>query len=361
MKELKTETKNLKEKEVRKMRKVFTVLISTLFISSLAFAGVVVDGGKQSVDVYDISKGTQTNDVKVTLDSEEVTANLSATDNAVLDQIELNTDPLLVVGGGAEATAQRVTIANDSTGVVSVDDGGSALTVDGTVTAELSATDNAVLDVIETNTDSLTVVGGGAEATALRVTIANDSTGVVTVDGTITADLSATDNAVLDQIELNTDPLLVVGGGTEATAQRVTIANDSTGVITVDGAVTVDMGSDNDVVVDQTLVTKTSSQDLSAAPLAYTTNFAADTEVLQVLVHAASAITQTIKVTFDSTTGATYDTVLDSTDVTAATDYYWTPDSKFVIASGDEILVSCTDTASPAITVYVTVIGKTIN
>ena len=77
-----------------------------------------------------------------------VTANLSATDNSVLDQIELNTDPLLVVGGGTEATAQRVTIASDSTGVLSVDDNGGTLTVDGTVTANLSATDNAVLDNI---------------------------------------------------------------------------------------------------------------------------------------------------------------------------------------------------------------------
>lgn len=43
--------------------------------------------------------------------------------------------PLDVVGGGTEAAALRVTLANDSTGVVSVDDNGSSLTVDGTVTA----------------------------------------------------------------------------------------------------------------------------------------------------------------------------------------------------------------------------------
>ena len=38
-----------------------------------------------------------------------------------------------VVGGGTEATALRVTLANDSTGVISVDDNGGSLTVDGTV------------------------------------------------------------------------------------------------------------------------------------------------------------------------------------------------------------------------------------
>ena len=39
----------------------------------------------------------------------------------------------IAAGGGVEAGALRVTIANDSTGVLSVDDGGGTLTVDGTV------------------------------------------------------------------------------------------------------------------------------------------------------------------------------------------------------------------------------------
>jgi hypothetical protein len=60
-------------------------------------------------------------------------------------------------GGGAESGALRVTLANDSTGVVSVDDGGGALTVDGTVTANLSATDNAVLDTIDAVLDTIKV------------------------------------------------------------------------------------------------------------------------------------------------------------------------------------------------------------
>lgn len=73
-----------------------------------------------------------------------------------LTDIETNTDFGATTGGGTETGALRVTIANDSTGVVSVDDNGGSLTVDGTVTANLSATDNAVLDVIETNTSGNT-------------------------------------------------------------------------------------------------------------------------------------------------------------------------------------------------------------
>lgn len=43
------------------------------------------------------------------------------------------------VGGGVEAAALRVTIASDSTGVLSIDDNGGSLTVDGTVTATIAA------------------------------------------------------------------------------------------------------------------------------------------------------------------------------------------------------------------------------
>lgn len=159
------------------------------------------------------------------------------------------------VNGGTEVAALRVTIANDSTGLLSVDDNGGSLTVDGTVTADAGTGPWPVTDnggSLTVDNPALAVTGGGAEATALRVTVANDSTGLVsvddgggslTVDGTVTANLSAADNAVLDQIELNTDSGTVVGGGVEAAALRVTIANDSTGLVSVDdngGSLTVD-------------------------------------------------------------------------------------------------------------------------
>ena len=76
------------------------------------------------------------NDVTVT---GTVTANLSTTDNDVLDTIETNTDFGAVVGGGVQATALRVTVASDSTGVLSVDDGGSSLSVDNPVLTNLGA------------------------------------------------------------------------------------------------------------------------------------------------------------------------------------------------------------------------------
>lgn len=49
------------------------------------------------------------------------------------NSITVDNAQLSVVGTGTEATAMRVTIATDSTGVLSVDDNGGILTVDGTV------------------------------------------------------------------------------------------------------------------------------------------------------------------------------------------------------------------------------------
>lgn len=138
---------------------------------------------------------------------------------------------LSVVGGGTEAAALRVTLANDSTGVVSIDDNGASLTVDGPVTdAQLRATP---IEVTMTGSPS-----GGLTDTELRAT-------PVPVSGTVAATLSEPisidDNG--SSITVDNAQLSVVGGGTEAAAMRVTIANDSTGVLSVDdngGSLTVD-------------------------------------------------------------------------------------------------------------------------
>lgn len=66
---------------------------------------------------------------------------------------------VIAAAGGVEAAALRVTIASDSTGVLSVDDNGGALTVDGTVTAA-----NAAGDVASDTADSGNPVKVGGKA-----------------------------------------------------------------------------------------------------------------------------------------------------------------------------------------------------
>ena len=156
-----------------------------------------------------------------------VTANLSATDNAVLDTIDavldtIKTDTASIISGQL-ADGHNVTVDNASIAVtaaslplpagaatsalqladghnvtidnaagaaaVNIQDGGNTITVDGTVTANLSTTDNTVLDTIDTALDAINAK---------------------LVTGTVIGDvnLGATDNAVLDAIVVDTSVLV---------------------------------------------------------------------------------------------------------------------------------------------------------
>ena len=115
------------------------------------------------------------------------------------------------IGAGIEATALRVTIATDSTGVLSVDDNGGILTVDGTITANLSATDNAVLDAIELDTTTIAGAVSGSEmqvdvltmpsvtviATNLDIRDLTSASDNVAVVGTIADDATTPGNPVM--------------------------------------------------------------------------------------------------------------------------------------------------------------------
>ena len=99
---------------------------------------------------------------------------------------------------GADGSATDVSDANP----MPVDDAGGSLTVDGTVTANLGATDNAVLDAIQA---AVEVVDDAISGTEMQVDVITMPT--TTVTGTVTANLGATDNAVLDGIEADTSVL----------------------------------------------------------------------------------------------------------------------------------------------------------
>lgn len=92
--------------------------------------------------------------------------------------------PLSTTGGGTEATALRVTVANDSTGVLSVDDNGGALTVDGTVTVTDGA--GALNVIVDSGAITATVTDG---AGALNVIV---DSGTVTTVTTLTGTTSLT-------------------------------------------------------------------------------------------------------------------------------------------------------------------------
>lgn len=88
--------------------------------------------------------------------------------------------PLSTTGGGSEATALRVTIANDSTGVVSIDDNGSSITIDGTVS--ISGTPTVILDSTSLSALESITVQNAAGASAVNI---QDGGNSITVDGAI--------------------------------------------------------------------------------------------------------------------------------------------------------------------------------
>ena len=125
---------------------------------------------------------------------------------------------------GTDGSATDVSDSNP----LPIDDAGGSLTVDGTVTANLSATDNAVLDQLELNTSYGDSVGGGTEAAALRVTIASNSTGVLSVDDngtTLSVDDGAgsltVDQGVHDSLNVNAN--IQVGDADVTTSNPVPV------------------------------------------------------------------------------------------------------------------------------------------
>ena len=149
---------------------------------------------------------------------------------------------LSVVGGGTEATAQRVTIASDSTGLLSVDDNGGALTVDNGGTFAVQATPVTQVDTFMlggVNVKEINAVtplmGNGVTGTgSQRVTIASDNTAfsvnaaatlaaetTKVIGVTRTADgsgnlLTSTTNALDVNIKtgtVTTHPVTIVSGG----------------------------------------------------------------------------------------------------------------------------------------------------
>ena len=105
------------------------------------------------------------------------------------------------LGGGAEAGALLVTIANDSTGVLSIDDNGGSITVDGTVAATQSGSWD--IGTVTTVTTVTTLTGITND-----VNIA-DGGNSITVDGAVT--VSATNLDIRDIV--HTQDSIAIGDG----------------------------------------------------------------------------------------------------------------------------------------------------
>lgn len=165
-----------------------------------------------------------------------------------VDESGTNRDYQLVqLVTGADNGAK--TLVNSTNGIPVTDASGS-LTVDnaGTFATQVDGTALTRLTDIETNTDSGAVVGNGAAATAQRVTLANDSTGVVAVTQSGTWDevgINDSGNSITVDAPVGTPAFVRLSDGSAAiTTLPVSIAsvpshavtNAGTFVTQVDGA-----------------------------------------------------------------------------------------------------------------------------
>lgn len=192
-----------------------------LYVKHVDSIPVTDSGGSLTIDAASLPLPTGASTAALQLaDGHNVTVDNAAGAAAVNVQdggnsLTVDNATISVVGGGVEATAQRVTIASDSTGVLSVDDNGGSLTID-----------NA----------QLSVIGSGTEAAAMRVTIATDSTGVlsiddnggaITVDGTVavTGVATAANQATeITSLQLIDDAAVVLGTATYTEATSTGLA-----------------------------------------------------------------------------------------------------------------------------------------
>lgn len=130
------------------------------------------------------------------------TDEIAGVDYQLIKLVDGTADSTTVVkaGGGVEANALRVTIASDSTGVVSIDDNGGSLTVDGSVSlaAALPAGTNNIgdVDVLSVPADPFGANADAASATGsisakLRFIAATG----IPITGTVTVGSHAVTNA----------------------------------------------------------------------------------------------------------------------------------------------------------------------
>lgn len=133
----------------------------------------------------------------------------TVTANAGTGTMAVSNTVLSVVGGGTEATAQRVTIANDSTGVLSVDDNGGSLTIDAPV-----------------GTPAFVRLSDGAAAiTTLPVSLASVPSHAVTNAGTFAVQAASAGDVANDGADSG-NPIKVGGVATVTEQTAVSASGD---------------------------------------------------------------------------------------------------------------------------------------
>lgn len=177
--------------------------------------------------------------VKLGVSADATATPIPATADGLLVNLGTNNDVSVsgTVTVDASGTAVPITdnagslTVDDGGTTLSIDDGAGSITVDGTVAVSGTVTvdaSGAAVPVTD-NGGSLTVDGTVAVSSSAlptgAATAANQATVIGHLDGV---------EGLLATIDADTGTLATTGGGTETGALRVTVASDSTGVLSVD-------------------------------------------------------------------------------------------------------------------------------
>jgi hypothetical protein len=236
-----------------------------LAIDSSGNASVKIATGTAVVGTVEIGDGT-TPTQKLAV---------SATGEASVDVVNIG-GAAAPIGAGLEATAVRVTLPTDGTGVVGLNTGSNVIGTielgDGTTPTQklaVSATGEASVDVAKIS-GAAVPLGHGLAATAIRVELPTDGTGVVGLNagsnlvggveiydgaGVNKLAVSAAGEASVDVAKLG-GAAVPLGHGLAATALRVELPTDGTGVVglnaganLIGGAKLVDTGGTNELAI----------------------------------------------------------------------------------------------------------------
>lgn len=232
----------------------------------------------------------------------------------------LDSSTAIAAGGGVEAGALRVTLASDSTGVVSVDDNGGALTVDGTVAvtnADIGTIAGAVAGT-EMQVDIVGALPAGTNAIGTLAANSGVDIGDVTVNN---ATIAVTQSGTWDEVGINDsgNSITVDNGGTFAVQAATTIAD---GAAVTLGAKADDKSPATDTTAVSVMsVLKQISASVQAPPSQAVTN--AGTFAVQAAATLAAETTKvigTVNVAASQTIGVTQATAgnLNCTEASAA-------------------------------------------
>lgn len=210
------------------------------FVLATANSGTVDAGTQRVVLATDVALPTGSNAIGklaansgVTIGAVEIAAAqtlATVTTVATVTNLAQMNGAAITMGNGASGTGvQRVTIANDSTGII-------ALTTGSAQIGHLEA--NQSVNVAQIN-GVTPLMGNGASGTgAQRVTLANDSTGVIATVTTVTTVSTVTNLSQLGGVAI------AMNTGVRSTGtQRVTIATDDVVPASQSGTWTVQPGN----------------------------------------------------------------------------------------------------------------------